>query len=719
MNVLRLEGCRSDSLLGYLKALGVLRLVAAQKEACVRGAWKGKTFLLEAPFERAELEAFFLERYAPTPVLNPWNNGAGFDGKADKATSIVESVRKSQHPRWAAYRAAIAVIDSEVVGNGRRQGLNKAELVQLLRGKYGDEALPWLDAAIVIGRDGAAFPFLLGSGGNDGRLDFSINFAARALDVVGDEPLSESGLSLRDALDDTSESKLLQDAAIGQFGPRFAGGVNGTSGFDAASLVNPWDLILAIEGAVCFCGSLAKRLPSGSERVTFPFAFGVVVGGYASASPDEGTRGEVWLPVWDGAATFAAVSAMLRSGRADMPSAGEVPQVRTALNAAQAAQAALTLGAARGIERFERIAFVQRNGLAFTATHSGTIYTDDDPGIALLSRGATAWVERVRSRQDKLGKAVRDGLRRFDTALFSFARAPRANLETERRKRAAACAEVLAGLADIEYAVARRGHDELHPLEYLDTELFEMLDDGSVEHRVAVALVSLGFAKHERELRLRLEHVRYDDKGRLEYRPDAKTSYSPLLESTLGDICERRVAAAESGDIVWLRGSAGISGGDLVSVSEGLLDKQRLALLLRSYSIVKPPMAVRHGGDSTGEEAGDGLPASFALIKLVLDHPRSCDRRIVALLRAREPQRALDLALQRARSIPGLPAAPRSVAAADVPDSQWYAAASLVPIRLRPSDYRPILNAALTRRIDLYETTDYLNSMRQEKEELQ
>jgi CRISPR-associated protein Csx17 len=716
MNVFQLEGCRSDTLLGYLKALGILRLVASQDEPLVRGAWKGEVFQLVAPFERPDLEAFFFERYAPTPILNPWNNGAGFDGVPDKAASIVDLIRKSSHPRWASYRAAIALVDSEVALNDRRQGKEKADLVQRLRARYADEALPWLDAAIVIGREGAAFSFLLGSGGNDGRLDFSRNFAARALDVVGDTPLPESRSLLRDALDDTSESRLIPDAAIGQLGPRFAGGVNGTSGFNAASLVNPWDLILAIEGAVCFCGSLAKRLPSGSERVSFPFAFKVVAGGYASASPEEELRGEVWLPVWSGAATFAAVSAMLRAGRADMPAEAGQPQATTALSAAQAAQAALTLGAARGIERFERMAFAPRNGRTFTATHAGTVHTAEDAGIALLSRGATVWVERVRSRQDKLGKAFRDGLHRFETALFSLARSPKAHHEGERRKRAAASAEVLAGLADMEYALARRGHDELRPLEYLDAALFAMLDDGSLEHRIAVALVSLGFGRREREVRLRLEHVRYDEKGHLEYRPDARISNSRTIESTLGDICERRVAAAEGGDITWLRGPAGIDGRDLAALSECLLDKKRLALLIKSYSIIQPPMSAQPESGSLQEAYCDAPPAAFALIKLVLDNPRSCDRRIVALLRSREPLRALELALQRARSIPGLPAGPRNVAVADVPDAQWYAAAALVPVRLEVAHYALILNAALSRRVNWYEVEDYLNSIRREKE---
>jgi CRISPR-associated protein Csx17 len=700
MNVLRFPGCRADTLLGYLKAVALVRLISRQYDRNVRGSWDDQTLQLIASFDRGDLERFLVEEYAPMPVLNPWNKGAGFDGKQDTAAAIIDRLRRSTHSRWRPYRDAIALIDEGLVATGLRERLQKDDVVAFLRANYADDALPWLDAAIVLGGDGATFPYLLGSGGNDGRLDFSVNFAARALDVVGDIPLSDRLELLRDALNDTSAAKLLPDVAIGQFGPRFAGGVNGTAGFDAASLVNPWDLVLAIEGAVAFSGGLSKRLPSGGERTTFPFAFSSVARGYTSASDDESARGEIWLPIWKGTATFPALIAMLRSGRADLPSAGDQPQVRTALNAIQATQAALTLGAGAGIGRFERMAFVQRNGLAYAATHVGTVHVDNSPAIALLSRGAAIWVERVRSRTEKLGKAVRDALRRFDTALFAFARFGEARPENEKRARARLCADVLVALADIEFGVAQRGHEELRPLEYLDAVILPLLDDGSIEHRIAVALASLGFPQRERDFRLSIEHVRYDENWRLSYTPDANVSLAPSLEATLGDMCERRTAAAEAGQIGWLRGSAGIGADDIANLADGLLDRDRLAKLIRAYALVRASNAYerdRGPGEGSDRQA-DPVPAAFALLKLVIDHPAACDRRIIARLRAGHVERALELALQRGRAVAEFPGPVRNISGAHVRDPRWYAAAALVPMRFTAADYAPLLNAALTRR---------------------
>jgi CRISPR-associated protein Csx17 len=46
MNEIVLTGCSLTSLAGYMKALGVLRLVTEQLDAAARGCWKGGRFAL-------------------------------------------------------------------------------------------------------------------------------------------------------------------------------------------------------------------------------------------------------------------------------------------------------------------------------------------------------------------------------------------------------------------------------------------------------------------------------------------------------------------------------------------------------------------------------------------------------------------------------------------------------------------------------------------------
>ena len=78
MNRLVLSGCRPEPLAGYLKALGVLRLVSEQEDPGARGAWIDGVFVLETRLSADELVSFFADRYRPTPVITPWNGGSGF-----------------------------------------------------------------------------------------------------------------------------------------------------------------------------------------------------------------------------------------------------------------------------------------------------------------------------------------------------------------------------------------------------------------------------------------------------------------------------------------------------------------------------------------------------------------------------------------------------------------------------------------------------------------
>ena len=99
MTAMILAGCRSDSLLGYLKALGILRLVTTQADSSARGSWQGAVFVLDTHRTKEELAAFFVQAYAPTPVANPWNSGAGFDGKLDTAGETMRRVTETKDAR--------------------------------------------------------------------------------------------------------------------------------------------------------------------------------------------------------------------------------------------------------------------------------------------------------------------------------------------------------------------------------------------------------------------------------------------------------------------------------------------------------------------------------------------------------------------------------------------------------------------------------------------
>ncbi len=700
MNAIPLPGARGDSLLGYLKSLALLRLVHRRLDPAVRGAWKSDSLVLHTHATRDELELFFLEKYVPTPVVNPWNSGAGFDAKSRSQTAgkTLDRIAGTTDERWQPYRESIAA--SRSVSTSGAEVVAKIDRLGLLRDLISDEALEWLDAAVVVGGLTLGFPPLLGSGGNDGRLDFSINFAQRALDVLEPQNRAASANWLRDALDDTSVQPRLADAAIGQFSPGATGGVNATVGFDGASLVNPWDYVLLIEGATAFAGSIGKRFGSGAERASFPFTFQTAAVGFGTSSSEEVTRGEIWLPLWRGAAAYPAVLALLRGGRLEIDmSSGKRTAQRAAKTALEAAQAALSAGAATGIARFTRIVIAQRNGLAFAATPAGTIMVREDTAIATLSRETFRWLERIQrpSNDGSLGATALAALRAYGEAIFTY------GVVTERARAARALQSALAALAELDFALAAhppRTKAPLGPLPFLGQALYVALDDGSPEHRIACALASYGFGNGQEDERLRLDisHIDYDRDRRLTYVPDRVVTWSVDLDATLGRILERRVRRAiadvsrerrQVDERVIVRPALHVGHGvdiaDFLTYLEHSLDVRRLRRLVAAYSLIEPTTRVLRAPDP---DVASIVPAPFAALKFLIDGERAShegplpalDPAIVPLLLARRP-RAFALVQLRLRNA-NIPV--RVVAEAQLPAATGvrYAAAALIPSSL-------------------------------------
>jgi CRISPR-associated protein Csx17 len=106
MPEIRLTGCGPIPLAHYLKALGILRLVAEQKDHDATGYWQHDVFVLNSSLDTDGLLNFFLHEYSPTPILAPWNGGSGFYPK-DNRTAL-ESIAGSTSPRFEVYRRTIA-----------------------------------------------------------------------------------------------------------------------------------------------------------------------------------------------------------------------------------------------------------------------------------------------------------------------------------------------------------------------------------------------------------------------------------------------------------------------------------------------------------------------------------------------------------------------------------------------------------------------------------
>jgi CRISPR-associated protein Csx17 len=274
MNTIRLSGCRPEPLLSYLKALGIFRLVAEQIDSEVRAFWQDDILLLETILNEAELTRFFELTYIPTPIVAPWAGGSGFF-KGDNAKAV-DAIAKSTNPRLSPYRQVITQVRAILKKSGQTEKPKdevKDSLLRLYRRELPDEFLAWMDSAIVLQNEGKKFPPLLGTGGNDGRLDFTQNLMQRLVDIgFTDNKLVPASTGwLQNALYGTPTDGLLNNA-IGQFDPGRAGGPNATQGMDGDARVNPWEFVLMLEGSLMLAGSATRRLDANAaSKASFPF----------------------------------------------------------------------------------------------------------------------------------------------------------------------------------------------------------------------------------------------------------------------------------------------------------------------------------------------------------------------------------------------------------------------------------------------------------------
>lgn len=478
-----LEGCAPTPLAHYLKGLALLRLVAEQKDGGARGFWKDDVFLLATSLDRDALLRFFMEEYAPTPMVAPWNGGSGFYPKDKK--SGIEPLSRVGAPRFAAYQSAIEV-SRELVGDRdeRPADEDKVAMIQRARSVWTGPLLDWLSAALVLtdGKRSIQYPALLGTGGNDGRLDFTNNQMQRLVELFDiDSGAPRAGC--REMLENSLFAVPvhgLSGISVGQFYPGAAGGANASNGFAGGSRVNPWDFVLMLEGAVTLEVAAVRHLDAfGLAQAAAPFAVQPQAEGYSSAAPsDESARGEQWMPLWNQPATLAEVRALFGEGR--MQTGRQ--RARRALDAARAVS---LLGVARGVTAFERFAYAERNGQANLAVPLGRWPVIERPRVRLLDE-IDRWVAALRrgaagnGSPASLGRAVR----RIENGMFEICR-------EARPARWAQLVEELGAAEDLLVTRPRSTVElRLQPLPRLSPQWLEAAADGSAEFRLAVAVAA-------------------------------------------------------------------------------------------------------------------------------------------------------------------------------------------------------------------------------------
>ena len=543
----QMDGCAPSPLAHYLKALGIMRLVAEQADRDARGWWTGDHFRLATKLNHTELEEFFLYKYQPTALISPWNKGSGF--YTDKP--ILDSLEQSDALRFTQIRKAIKesrpylkkIIQADrsvrsIKAESKKRGMSSAErkqfrdspeyksrlrnaqkefarlksdLIPLLRSKWRGGHREWLDAAMILTtNDKPEYPVLLGSGGNDGRLEFTLNFMEmlnRIFNLKDGLPRDSSSTWFTASIWGTPIPQSMVYESVGQYLPGTGGGANNSNKPKSNSVVNPVDFILMLEGAVAFTSHATRRLgSSSSSHIASPFVVGARGAAYASASDeDEKQKKEQWMPLWSHPSTYLEIQHLLSEGRAQVGDRA----VQEPLDMARAIKG---LGTARGIRAFQRYGYLERNGQSTLAVPLGTIVASDGRSESLSCLDdIDVWLRRLHreSRSKNAPKRLTSAEMQLTNRVFTV---------INDVSKPQAWQSVLFWMGEVERLMACGSGFTAQPIPPLRPEWVMASNDNTVEFRLALsfALQSYMFRTNKRDY-IRRHWIPLDDSNTQRY----------------------------------------------------------------------------------------------------------------------------------------------------------------------------------------------------------
>ena len=491
-NKISFKGCNPSPLSSYLKALGIFRIIYEQLDPEALAWWEDDIFYISSQNSKDNIINFFLFNYTPTPIIAPWNGGSGFYLKDTSKKKGLELLSKAEADRFIPYRNVInkakkilleLKIDKAPSDKNKKA---KEDIIILLRNILEDNEVNWLDVVATITQEDIKYPPLVGTGGNDGRLEFTNNFMQRIVslfDTLTGKPKKNTDILLKSSLFNIPIASLPK-VVIGQFSPFLAGGPNGTIGFTSKDITscNPWDYILMLEGAITFSSAVTKRIGSGGiGRMSSPFTVSFSVAGFGSASYFEVDkfRAEQWMPIWEKPTKFKELYTLFSEGRANVGR-------KNAQYGVDFARAVATLGVDRGISSFIRYGYLERNGRAYLAIPFGRFTVERKIEVALLD-DLDIWIDRLRKtvRDKKIPNRFKRELKRIEDTI----------LEICRGSTTSKWQELIISLGEAEYLFSKSKKiskdKNLLPISNLSPKWLKQVNDGSIEFRLASALASI------------------------------------------------------------------------------------------------------------------------------------------------------------------------------------------------------------------------------------
>lgn len=573
----------------------------------------------------------------------------------------------------------------------RRFKALKATLIPACRRLWRGPHAEWLSAAVVLDEsDKPDWACLLGTGGNDGNLDFTNNFMQHLgglfdLQSPTGEPHANAAGLLRESLWSEPVDQFVE-AAIGQYQPGSAGGANSSTGFDGGNRVNRWDFVLMMEGAVLFTSRATRRLdPNASSKASAPFAMRPHAAGFATPGSEK-QRGEQWMPLWRQPATLGEVATVLGEARIQLDR-------QPAYRPIDAVRAISRLGVARGIDAFVRYGYLKRNGESTLAVPLGRVHVRYHPRVYLIDDLA-GWLDRLQqqSRDKNAPARLVFAERRLADAIFGAL----THDDAPARWQA-----ILLAAAEVEAIQATGTAVEAGPIPPLRPEWVSAAAEDSAEFRLAVALGSAaaGYTRQGRPTDPIRHHVlplkekqpgRFqtaDQEEKLVRDPRVVVSGRDPLRDLAAVVERRLIEAVNSGQrrcrLVAARGcDARLD--DLARFLSGAVDLERLLGLARAFMAIQWDRWSREHlprtvpADDSPDECW--LAVRLCCLPFPLDemHDIPADERMVRLLIVGEAGRAIEIARQRLRSAGIRP--PMYAGTTDPETARRWAAALAFPI---------------------------------------
>lgn len=682
MNVHDLKGCAPTPLAHYLKALGILRLVAEQADPKARGWWEGECFRLATELDREAMENFFLNLYEPTPIFNPWGGRSGFysDSSEKSARTVLKAIENASDPRFKYYKEVASIIRQaidRVTGGIKPEAEDKARLIHEIRGSLRGKSLLWMDAVISLIGSGnnskteptIEQPALFGTGGNEGSGSYTSAYMAAIQECILKH--SWDYVLPKVLYGENNLPNCVWDQSMGQFVP---GGAS-----------TPWDLLLAFEGACLIRSAVSSRNTTKSTRwMSSPFYVAPTSFGYHSeARLDEYAlkngkelpgRGEQWFPLWYQPAMYSEVCQIFVEGRA-------TAKRSRATDGWSMVRAINSLGVRQGIREFVRYGYQQRNNLAtHFAVPLGRFRVPDRvcPRLSCLD-DLDVWLGRLRrdARSRQASAQLQLVERRLADALFAV---------TQHPDEASRWQSVLLRLADVEGVLLTGKNHRAGPIPPLRPEWVAAADDGSAAYRLAVAcaLQSAGFRRDKPPI----------DTVRRHWFPKKNDETAVVMKGRSGlddaiALVERRlIEAGQQGERhlpLAAAYQAGTAPADLATLLFGSVDLDHVMALARALMAIdgaawalspRPPRSADPG--ETPDDAW--LAIRLAMLPWPLPDGRKIgvDPAILRRLGCGDGQTAVELALRRLGAA-GIHATLR-VAAVPHDTSRLWAAALAFPI---------------------------------------